>query len=61
MTITPELAIILSITLAREIRQALEAKKDLTDEEIAILIYKNLVKISSIKATIEEEIKKFGG
>lgn len=47
------------ILLAREIRQLYAANTQFTEEELAILITKNLLSIEKIKAVIREEMAKY--
>lgn len=47
------------ILLAREIRQYYASKTEFTEEELAVLITKNLLMLEKIKAIIKEEMAKY--
>jgi cell division protein ZapA (FtsZ GTPase activity inhibitor) len=49
-----------AILLAKEIRQIMESGKEITEEQLAILIAGNLVKLPLTIKTIQDEIAKYG-
>ena len=52
--------IVLGILAAREIRQAIEANRQLTEEQIAAIIASNAIRIDAVKIQIQAEMAKYG-